>query len=133
MQINLNFEFRSAPSWAENPTTFDAQIKSRTGKGIGYIDGLDQQLYEALSNEISVWFPVQQAVLPKLLKPNEDETLHDIAISAPTGSGKTLCYLIPIFNQILCGWRSSKYVMAVVLAPTRTLIHQIARVNFIHT
>lgn len=117
--------FRSAPVWAEHPTTFDAQIHSRVGKGIKYINGLDQHLFETLSKEISVWFPVQTAVLPKLVG---DDSLHDVAISAPTGSGKTFCYLIPILNQFMCGWKS-KYIMALVLAPTRTLIRQISRVN----
>lgn len=122
---DFNKLLRSAPVWAENPTTFDAHIKSRVGKGIKQIDGLDQQFFESLSEKISVWFPVQLAVLPKLL---EDNPTHDIAISAPTGSGKTLCYLIPILNRILSGWKS-KYIMAVVLAPTKTLIRQISNVS----
>lgn len=117
----------SAPAWAEKPSTFTAQIVSRTGDGIEQFEGLDQDLFNALDEKISTWFPVQRAVLPQLLDPTDSS--HDVAISAPTGSGKTLCYLIPIMNRLFCGWKS-KRVCAIVLAPTRTLINQIAKVTF---
>uniref|UniRef100_A0A0N5AGF4 ATP-dependent RNA helicase n=1 Tax=Syphacia muris TaxID=451379 RepID=A0A0N5AGF4_9BILA len=49
---------------------------------------------------------------------------RDLAISAPTGSGKTLCYLIPIINS-LSSWVSFAGVYALIVAPVQALVVQI--------
>ena len=55
---------------------------------------------------------------------------HDLAAISPTGTGKTLSYLIPIFSSLkspitsLDGKEGSG-VRALVIAPTRELAHQI--------
>jgi ATP-dependent RNA helicase DDX51/DBP6 len=45
---------------------------------------------------------VQTALLPELaglpLVPHPDEFLHDYLVSAPTGSGKTLSYVVPLIE-----------------------------------
>lgn len=46
----------------------------------------------------------------------------NITISAPTGSGKTLCYLLPILNNIV---EQEKHVQYVIIAPTKELVWQI--------
>ncbi|KAI6197135.1 hypothetical protein M3Y94_01188800 [Aphelenchoides besseyi] len=114
----------SIPEWAAKPTTFSAKIDSRTGDGISVFKGLDQGLFESLSKELSVWFPVQLAVLPMLLNPPTLLPPRDVAISAPTGSGKTLCYLIPILNQLCV--EPVDHLSALIVAPTRSLVRQIA-------
>ena len=46
----------------------------------------------------------------------------NIVISAPTGSGKTLCYLLPTLNNID---EQNKHIQYVVIAPTKELVWQI--------
>ncbi|EJD04257.1 P-loop containing nucleoside triphosphate hydrolase protein [Fomitiporia mediterranea MF3/22] len=55
---------------------------------------------------------------------------RDLAAISPTGTGKTLSYLVPIFSLLKAPNSSSKVtvgsgVRAVILAPTRELAHQI--------
>ncbi|KAK7968034.1 uncharacterized protein PG986_002311 [Apiospora aurea] len=82
---------------------------------------------------------VQMGSLPLLLNPKSAvaDTLDDadhvnfLAV-APTGSGKTLSFLIPTLNRILSQRKKSQEkgnkqsLDAIVLAPTRELAHQIA-------
>lgn len=51
----------------------------------------------------------------------------NIVISAPTGSGKTLCYLLPILNNIDVNNRNCQ---AILIAPTKELVWQIYN-NFV--
>ena len=60
--------------------------------------------------------PIQLRSIPKALK---GETLM---VQSSTGSGKTLCYLIPIIERIDLGNQS---VQAIIVAPTRELAQQI--------
>ncbi len=62
--------------------------------------------------------PVQSAVIPMAIAGK------DMLVSAPTGSGKTAAYGIPI-AQCLCDWESTlSGVRFVVLVPTRELVQQ---------
>ncbi|CAD5207506.1 unnamed protein product [Bursaphelenchus okinawaensis] len=120
----------SVPKWAENAVEFDGKISKRKGDGIEQFPGLHDKLFEAVSRQISLWFPVQKSVLPSLLIDNIRSSLlptSDIAISAPTGSGKTLCYLLPILNSFAVSQPlpSSNKIFALVLAPVRNLVIQI--------
>lgn len=59
---------------------------------------------------------VQKQVLPKLIKKK------NLVVSSATGSGKTHCFLIPIFQNLN---ESLDDVQAVIIAPTRELAEQI--------
>ena len=67
--------------------------------------------------------PVQSTVIPAAMHG------RDILVSAPTGSGKTAAYAVPLINQIC---RSNKTdvdgVRGVVLVPTRELVGQVTSV-----
>lgn len=93
-------------------------------------DNLAEQAYRVPTE-------VQMASLPLLLSPEValkdegglDEGIDFLAV-APTGSGKTISFLIPAINNILR--RRSKdnidgvhELEAIVVAPTRELVHQI--------
>lgn len=67
--------------------------------------------------------PVQSAVIPAALSG------RDVLVSAPTGSGKTGAYAVPIVQHI-CQSKSSEKsgTRAVVLVPTRELVQQVAAV-----
>ncbi|KAN0121465.1 P-loop containing nucleoside triphosphate hydrolase protein [Russula decolorans] len=67
---------------------------------------------------------IQSAGCPILLES------RDLAAISPTGTGKTLSYLLPVFTLLRSPMSSStanagKGIRAVILAPTRELAHQI--------
>lgn len=64
--------------------------------------------------------PIQEKAIPLLLEN------QDVIIESPTGTGKTLAYLIPIFNKLQL---DVKKTQAVILAPTRELVMQIQKVT----
>jgi ATP-dependent RNA helicase RhlB len=68
--------------------------------------------------------PIQAKILPHTLQG------HDAIGKAQTGTGKTAAFLITIFNDLLCnppeGERYSAEPRAVIIAPTRELVMQIA-------
>lgn len=52
----------------------------------------------------------------------------DLLCLSETGSGKTLSFVVPILNHILCQYRDSPkipYGLALIIAPTRELCVQI--------
>ncbi len=63
--------------------------------------------------------PVQEKVIPAMLKG------ESVIVQAATGSGKTHAYLIPILNAID---EDTRYVQAIVTAPSRELADQLYRV-----
>lgn len=73
---------------------------------------------------------VQMATIPLLLAETEGSTEPDLLNIAPTGSGKTLSFLIPLIEKISKshhqgGDRSQRHVSAIILAPTKELVSQI--------
>ena len=62
--------------------------------------------------------PIQEAAIPPALEG------RDILASAETGSGKTAAFLLPIMDRLLSKQRGA--TRALVLAPTRELVAQIA-------
>jgi len=68
--------------------------------------------------------PVQQLAIPRLLE--GDDSSDAFWCEAPTGSGKTLTYLIPLIQNILGKRKQEKErVTAMILCPTRELCVQI--------
>ncbi len=82
--------------------------------------GVPEDLVAALANRgITSPFPVQAATIPDLLEG------HDVCGRAPTGSGKTIAFGLPLVARVR---RSKpKRPRALVLAPTRELAAQIQR------
>lgn len=91
--------------------------------------GLDPALASHLKEDgISSFFPVQSAVLPILLKSINFPfvTPRDICVSAPTGSGKTLSYAIPVIQALK--ERCEPQLRALILLPSRELAAQVYNV-----
>ncbi|GAA6062809.1 hypothetical protein JCM10212_006170 [Sporobolomyces blumeae] len=80
---------------------------------------------------VEEWFAVQTAVLPILLPSTSRapalyspfDPPRDICVSAPTGSGKTLSYVVPIVETLQ--HRVVTRLRALVLLPTRDLVGQV--------
>ena len=79
--------------------------------------GIIEPLVKGLEKEgISTPMPIQSEALPALL---EGKNAY---VSAETGTGKTLAYLLPIFQRII---PTLPHAQAIVLAPTHELASQI--------
>ena len=80
---------------------------------------------------IESFFPMQRAVLPATLCAarcrdyDEKETLEDICVAAPTGSGKTLIYALTLLQFL--EKRRCKRIRALIVAPSRELAKQITK------
>jgi len=81
--------------------------------------GASRPVVEALDEGgITDAFPVQSLVLPDALAG------RDVLVKAPTGSGKTIAFAVPLVERIEAGDRRPS---ALVLAPTRELAQQIVQ------
>ncbi|KAG8515031.1 ATP-dependent RNA helicase DDX51 [Galemys pyrenaicus] len=88
---------------------------------------------------ISSYFPVQAAVIPVLLQTAASGFLvgrggyrpSDICVSAPTGSGKTLTFVLPVVQALLP--RAVCQVRALVVLPTKELAQQVSKVFNVYT
>ena len=82
------------------------------------------------SMSISSLFPVQKICVylmtQKLSNPQYSQFDCDLCVSAPTGSGKSLAYLLPIIHGL--AERNQAVLRALVVLPTRDLAVQIASV-----
>lgn len=78
---------------------------------------------------ITEWFAVQTAIIPKLLEHPSAYDLYpspppaDVCVSAPTGSGKTLSYVVPIVEVLQ--QRIARRLRALIILPTRDLVMQV--------
>lgn len=63
--------------------------------------------------------PIQAATIPALLEG------RDMIACAPTGTGKTAAYLLPIIEKLTQKDENREFVRAVIMAPTRELAQQI--------
>lgn len=99
-----------------------------------YKDELDSRLLKNIINNFSEnTFPIQTILFDTILpilnssfqinKTRFTRQVGDILVNASTGSGKTLAYSVPLV-QILRN-RTVNTVRAVILLPTKILIHQV--------
>lgn len=84
---------------------------------------INEHLKKALKiNNYIQMTKIQQAAIPKVL------TQENCVIKSETGSGKTLCYLVPIFNLLMKKTEKisrEKGTFALILCPTRELCIQV--------
>jgi ATP-dependent RNA helicase DDX51/DBP6 len=85
---------------------------------------------------ITSFFPVQQDVIPILLRQNAHRCIQprDLCVSAPTGSGKTIAFAVPIINTIVTELQEAKLqnninhkirLQALIIQPSRELAKQV--------
>lgn len=92
---------------------------------------LDSRLTNILKTKgFTEFFTTQKQVIPLLLSQNSSPCIfpQDICVSAPTGSGKTLSYALPILNTLLGSSQSfaiNRRLRALILLPSRELAQQV--------
>eukprot|EP00842_Homolaphlyctis_polyrhiza_P002001 jgi/Hompol1/2801/HPOL_006167-RA len=135
------------PEWLAHPLTIAAQIEQTQANQVTATADAPATIPLALPLQqrlaamgITHWFPVQSAVVPRLLRlplslhssvsPTKQHGMDnydgDICVSASTGSGKTLAYALPIVATLQT--RIIRRVRALVVVPTRELALQVRRV-----
>ncbi|KAJ3006025.1 ATP-dependent RNA helicase dbp6 [Thoreauomyces humboldtii] len=116
------------PDWIAHPLTVPDQITSTPESSVTNPSwGLSPRIVARLTEQkITHLFPVQTAVLPRLLQTRYSSASippGDLCVSAPTGSGKTLAYALPIVESLID--RVVPRVRALVVLPTRDLAAQV--------
>ncbi|CAH2102690.1 unnamed protein product [Euphydryas editha] len=91
---------------------------------------LDDTLKATLLKEgVTHFFPVQEQVIPFIIKEHKlpgPFRPHDICVSAPTGSGKTLSFVLPIIHVLMK--QLGHFVRALVVLPVQELAAQVTKV-----
>ncbi|XP_021268140.1 ATP-dependent RNA helicase DDX51 isoform X1 [Numida meleagris] len=127
------------PHWLAQPKLVQKRIKENLIP-IRDVPGIHPKLLKKLQmNGIESFFPVQAEVIPAVLQSASNGYLmgqggyrpKDICVSAPTGSGKTLSFVIPIVQVLLD--RVVCQVRALVVLPTKELAQQVSKVFNIYT
>lgn len=113
--------FSVLPIWLAQPITVEASKRvpfNKLGVEPSFVKKLEKHGYsEALA--------VQSALLP-MLQPGYDQHVGDICVSARTGSGKTMAYLLPIAEALKD--RTTPVLSAIIVVPTRQLVDQAVQV-----
>jgi ATP-dependent RNA helicase DDX51/DBP6 len=118
---------QTLPPWLANPIAVATAITDTTKRPLDEFD-LQPKLAAALQRQgITTLFPIQATVVPMLLE-REQATSHpgDLCITSPTGSGKTLSYVLPILNTL--SQRTRPRLQALIVLPTRQLVSQVFKV-----
>ncbi|RUS91135.1 hypothetical protein EGW08_001048 [Elysia chlorotica] len=122
---------RVLPNWLRFPVLINNEERCQFSE----VRNLDTSLVQKLKeNGIETCSPVQWTVLPELLAQctcglyagDAGFQPRDVCVSAPTGSGKTLTFVLPIIQALKD--RVVPHVRALVILPVRDLAIQVFRV-----
>ena len=109
--------YSSLPAWLANPTRTSTNQRSK------FSDlGIKPDLLRILEqHDYKEAFAVQSTVIPLLLD-GEKNHPGDLCISAATGSGKTLSYVLPLVTSL--NPRPASRLRGLIVVPTRELVKQ---------
>jgi ATP-dependent RNA helicase DDX51/DBP6 len=122
---------RTLPKWLANPSYFSSDVNENL-LAITEIKGLHANLVKKLEKQgVEHFFPVQKSVIPAVLSSWEKNSPfgrggflpQDICVCAPTGSGKTLSYVLPVIE--LLRQHTLQSLEALVIVPTKDLATQV--------
>ncbi|KAE8379559.1 P-loop containing nucleoside triphosphate hydrolase protein [Aspergillus bertholletiae] len=109
--------YSSLPSWLANP------LRTSTEERTPFSSlGIEENVLRILENNgYKEAFAVQSTVIPLLLQGSRNHP-GDICISAATGSGKTLSYVLPLVTAL--EQAPSPRLRGLIVVPTRELVKQ---------
>ncbi|KAL2827610.1 P-loop containing nucleoside triphosphate hydrolase protein [Aspergillus cavernicola] len=109
--------YSSLPPWLANPLRTSAEARAK------FSDlGIEPKLLRVLDdNGYKEAFAVQSAVIPLLLKGPKNHS-GDLCVSAATGSGKTLSYVLPLVTEL--EHIPAPRLRGLIVVPTRELVKQ---------
>lgn len=133
---------RKLPKWLRDPENIEINIKLNTAS-IEELDFLNSDIISQLrENSITHLFPVQRKIIPMIMQSNSSvipprdiccagklvysfRILFQLEVfsTAPTGSGKTLSYVLPLVNNLKD--RIIRQVRVLVVLPVRELAKQV--------
>ncbi|KAG7310917.1 hypothetical protein JYU34_003756 [Plutella xylostella] len=120
---------RILPHWLSNPIEVSTNLQNLNCK-VEDQDWLHSTLKSVLLSEgVTDLFPVQQLVVPSILRSHKLPPPfwpNDVCVSAPTGSGKTLSFVLPVV-QILMD-QVGHCIRALVVLPVQELATQVSKV-----
>ena len=120
------------PEWLEKPTVIDADF----GGDLLPVDQLiclEKRLVVKLTEQsMTYFFPVQSAVIPIILSGDKNGYQpRDLCVSVPSGSRKTLAYVLPIVQSLM--GRIVCHLRVLVLLYTKDLANQVKQVFYFFT
>ncbi|XP_069017790.1 ATP-dependent RNA helicase DDX51 isoform X1 [Embiotoca jacksoni] len=130
---------RVLPQWLAEPDVIHRDIR-RHLVPIADVSPLSPHILKTLHTQgIMELFPVQAEVIPAILESATQGLLigrggykpRDICVSAPTGSGKTLSFVIPVVQVLM--ERVVCEVRALAVLPTKELAQQVYKVFSCYT
>lgn len=109
--------YSSLPPWLANP------LRTSTSERARFADlGIKPDLLRTLEqHNYKEAFAVQSTVIPLLLEGKNNHP-GDLCISAATGSGKTLSYVLPLVTSLAP--RPASRLRGLIVVPTRELVKQ---------
>ncbi|CAD5116696.1 DgyrCDS5555 [Dimorphilus gyrociliatus] len=118
---------RKLPKWLRDPENIEVNINQNTTS----IDGLEflssDLITQLKENSITHLFPVQSKIIPMIMQSTSTVVPpRDICCAAPTGSGKTLSYVLPLVNNLKD--RVVRKIRVLVVLPVRELAKQVFNV-----
>ena len=120
-ELDYKPTFSALPSWLSKPIS----VRPDQSKAFKDLISNSKLLSNLEKKGFRDAFPVQSALI-SLLLPGRESYNGDICVSAATGSGKTLGYVVPLIENL-----KKKLVTrlrAVIVVPTRELVLQAQRV-----
>ncbi|PYI23759.1 P-loop containing nucleoside triphosphate hydrolase protein, partial [Aspergillus violaceofuscus CBS 115571] len=109
--------YSSLPAWLANPLRTSATEKTKFSEL-----GINANLLRVLEdNGYKEAFAVQSAVIPLLLQGPKNHA-GDVCVSAATGSGKTLSYVLPLVTAL--EQIPAPRLRGLIVVPTRELVKQ---------
>ncbi|OGM49206.1 ATP-dependent RNA helicase dbp6 [Aspergillus bombycis] len=109
--------YSSLPSWLANPLRTSAEERTPFSSL-----GIEENVLRILeSNGYKEAFAVQSTVIPLLLQGSKNHP-GDVCISAATGSGKTLSYVLPMVTAL--EQVPAPRLRGLIVVPTRELVKQ---------
>ncbi|BCS18562.1 putative ATP-dependent RNA helicase DBP6 [Aspergillus puulaauensis] len=109
--------YSSLPAWLANPLKTSAETRAKFSEL-----GIEPKLLGVLEdNGYKEAFAVQSAVIPLLLKDPKSHS-GDLCVSAATGSGKTLSYVLPLVTEL--EQIPAPRLRGLIVVPTRELVKQ---------